>query len=1199
MKKIFVPLLFLSIITGFTNCTQAARTAFDIRAITSFLEIPGVTAQEIAAIRELQEQRSSFVYGMMLTTEAFIDYNGDMKGFAVHLCEWLTNIFGIPFIPQLFTWEALFDGLESGEIDFTGHLMATEERRQVFFMTDAIVHRPVKYFRLTGSTPLSVIRETRLPRFALLEGSSTADSVMHHAIEDFEAVFVADYPDAYALLRNAEIDAFVSIGAVEPMFNILGDVETAYFFPLIYSTASFTTQNAALEPVISVVQRALENGGVQFFGELFRKGQQEYSRHQLFMQLTSEERAFIMDNPVIPLAAEFDNYPVSFFNTRQNEWQGISFDVLRKIECLTGLEFQVINDSTTQWPELLEMLESGNAMIISELVRTREREGRFLWPDSAFFTDRPALISGSDHRNISFHEVLSASVGLSRGTVYTELFWEWFSVHNNTIEFDSQRESLEALMRGEVDMVMNSIGSLLYLTHFRELPGFKANIVFDASFESKFGFNIDAEVLRSIVSKALNMIDANTISEQWLHRTYDYRAKLAEAQRPWIMGAAGLFFFSLILMFIMFQIKRREGKRLEGLVKLRTSELEHESFKAHSASRAKSAFLATMSHEIRTPLNAITGIAESQLQDEMLDHKYRDALEKIYNSGDLLLSIINDLLDMSKIDANKFELTPVEYETASLIHDVVNINLVRFSSKPIEFKLYVDENIPLALTGDELRIKQILNNLLSNAFKYTQEGGVTLSVSAESAADGNFFLIFIVKDTGRGMTEEQVSRLFDEYARFDMNANRTTQGTGLGMSITRNLVDLMGGEIYVDSEVGRGTIICLRLPQGDAGAQALGKEAAKRLEKFRENNLTHSRRVQILREPMPYGSVLVVDDSEMNLYVARALLSPYELSIETADSGFAAIEKIKAGNVYDIIFMDYMMPVMDGIEAAGIIRKLGYLHPIVALTADAITGRAGFFLENGFDDFISKPIDIRQMDALLKKMIRDKQPREVIEALREQRENVQQKGETDMNNVTSGFLDIVKKIDGINTEIALSRVSGMENMYYDTLSLFHKKLRNECTIMSGFIEAGDVKSFSIAVHSMKSQLSTIGAMELSKTAQALEAAAKNNESDYCTANFPDFNEKLLNLHKQISGIFPAETSGNKAGTKPGDQAYLREYVTKALEAASNFDQDMAIDALNKLQGYDFGEKTSAALDDALSAIDNFDFDVLTEILNKI
>jgi signal transduction histidine kinase/CheY-like chemotaxis protein len=411
--------------------------------------------------------------------------------------------------------------------------------------------------------------------------------------------------------------------------------------------------------------------------------------------------------------------------------------------------------------------------------------------------------------------------------------------------------------------------------------------------------------------------------------------------------------------------------------------------KVEKENKQKSDFLARMSHEIRTPISAILGITEIQLQDRTLREDLSEALGRIYSSGDLLLGIINDILDFSKIEAGKMELVPVKYHVSSMINDIVQLNKIKNENKPIEFKLEVDETLPAELIGDELRIKQIMNNLLSNAFKYTDKGKVSLSVTAEQLRGGlatAATLVFKVSDTGQGMTAEQIQKVFDEYSRFNMEINRTTQGTGLGMSITRNLVSMMDGSISVKSAPGKGTEVTVKLPQRTEGSGTMiGKKMAETLQQFKLSSAAQTEKAQITYDPMPYGNILVVDDVESNLYVAKGLLAPYKLSLETAYSGFEAIEKVKSGSVYDIIFMDQMMPKMDGVETTKILREMGYKGNIVALTANALVGQAEMFMKNGFDGFISKPIDIRQLNATLNKMIRDKQPFEVIDAARKQK----------------------------------------------------------------------------------------------------------------------------------------------------------------------------------------------------------------------
>jgi signal transduction histidine kinase/CheY-like chemotaxis protein len=444
------------------------------------------------------------------------------------------------------------------------------------------------------------------------------------------------------------------------------------------------------------------------------------------------------------------------------------------------------------------------------------------------------------------------------------------------------------------------------------------------------------------------------------------------------------------------------------------TELHNAKEQAETANRVKSDFLARMSHEIRSPLNAILGITEMQLEKEGLPPDTVEALDKVNNSGHMLLNIINDILDLSKIESGKMELVPANYEVASVINDTVHLNIVRFESKPIKFSLKVDENVPAKLFGDDLRIKQVLNNILSNAFKYTDSGRVDMTISADTAGEGapdsggSVTLVFRVSDTGHGMTQDQIKRVFEDYARFTTEANRQIEGTGLGMSITKHFVDLMKGKITVESEPGKGSTFTIRIPQGYVDSTVLGKEGAANLEQLHIDRKAGNKRASIIREYMPYGRVLVVDDMEPNLYVAKGLLGPYGLSIDTSSNGPEAIEKIKSGQTFDIIFMDHYMPEMDGMETTKIIRSLGYKEPIIALTANALVGQAKIFLENGFDGFISKPIDTRQLNSALNKYIRDKYPAETVEAARQLKNKIDKKsgpGLPDLSNLKALVVD--------------------------------------------------------------------------------------------------------------------------------------------------------------------------------------------------
>jgi signal transduction histidine kinase/CheY-like chemotaxis protein len=440
--------------------------------------------------------------------------------------------------------------------------------------------------------------------------------------------------------------------------------------------------------------------------------------------------------------------------------------------------------------------------------------------------------------------------------------------------------------------------------------------------------------------------------------------------------------------------------QLEKIVQERTRELAEQVTVAQQASRAKSQFLATMSHEIRTPLNAIIGLSDIELH-KPLPPQTQQHIEQIRGSGTTLLSIINDILDISKIETGNFEIVSVEYHLASVINDAAQINIVRIGDKPIRLVLDVDPELPTSLYGDDLRFKQILNNVLSNGIKYTNEGEVRMRVeAAKSGRKGLALIRVIVSDSGVGIKPEDIGRLFDEYSQLDAQANRKVEGTGLGLSITRRLLEMMGGSIRVQSVYGEGSTFTIELPQPIVDPTPLGVEHANKLKDLHFDIEEKSPVLKLERKWLPHGRVLTVDDVPVNIAVVEGLLEPYGIEVDSAHGGREAVEKVcavtgvseaegddaviveadpstagTAGKPYDLIFMDHMMPEVDGIEATRRIRALDSDYartvPIVALTANALTGNEDMFLANGFTGFIPKPINIEQLDDAINRWIKD------------------------------------------------------------------------------------------------------------------------------------------------------------------------------------------------------------------------------------
>jgi diguanylate cyclase (GGDEF)-like protein len=558
------------------SCEKHTDLLPDKLAYESFRDIPGITASEIEAIEALRAKDAPFIYGMPLSTEGFYNKNGEIIGYTTLLCQYLTKIFGIDFKPAIYEWDDLIAGLANGSIDFTGDLTSSEERRKTYYMTDAIVERTLKYFRLKDAMPISRIKTMRLPRYGFLEGAVTHDMVSLLSDHKFEAFFVPSHNAVYDALINEQIDAFLDENGVEVIFDQYDDMVSSDFLPLIYISASLSTQNPELVSIISIVQKMQHSDHSKYLLDLYNQGYQEYLKSKLELKFSEEEHEYIKQNPVVRFAAEFDNYPVSFYNRYENRWQGAIFDMLEKVEQLTGLTFEVTNAPDANWTELLEDLENGKVSMISELLRSEDREGRFIWSEIELMQDRHALVSKLEHPDFEINEILYTKVGLTKNTAHTQIFKNWFPNHSNTMEFENAERAFAALELGEIDLFMTSQNRVLTMTNYMEQPGYKVNVLFDNNFGSFLGFNKNEHTLRSIVDKSLRHVDIKRISDRWKHKSYDYRVKLAESRRPLLVGICILLFCVIILLLVLYRTNRTEGKRLEALVHKRTAELEEQ-----------------------------------------------------------------------------------------------------------------------------------------------------------------------------------------------------------------------------------------------------------------------------------------------------------------------------------------------------------------------------------------------------------------------------------------------------------------------------------------------------------------------------------------------------------------------------------------------------------------------------------------------
>ncbi len=968
MQRYFlVAVLVMSILcTGCFCSAYAVQDAYAVEAeAASYRDIPGVTEREIQAIEALRAVRGSFVYGMNESAEAFVGSDGNIDGFAALMCQEMGRLFGFDFVPSIHDWDELIEQMDSRAISFTSELTATPERREKYYMTAPILERFVKAFTDTEVDSLAQISRVRTLRLAFFEGTTTYQRVAETMDVPFETFFVDSYEEVAEKLLHNEIDGFFEENTAEAAFDKYDYIKAMDYYPLIYSSVSLSTADPELAPIISVMDKYLQSEGVsELISKFHSTGYHAFARHKVKSKLIAKEAEYIkkrMSNgKAIALLAEHDNYPVCFYNEQEQEFQGVAIDLLAQITELTGLRFVPINKPGTSWKQLVDMLQSGEGEMLSELLYLPEREGQFLWSDTPYAQEQCALLSRTDMADIDINQAMNAKVGLIEGTVYTRSFWEWFPEARNTVSYSDSTTAFEALERREVDYVMASQNMLLSLTNYLEKPGFKAALVFQHGFESLFGFPKEQEVLRSIVSKAQRVVDTEAIYERWARKVFDYRDTLVRARMPYLVIVTVSVSLAMLLLLVMLLRNRRMSRRLETLVHQRTMQLEEQTIAAQEASMAKGNFLSHMSHEIRTPLNAIIGMTEVARRSAADEKKLTHAIDEISVASSHLLEILNDVLDISKIEAGKVEIAHDAFALRPALYEVSSIIRQRCEARGVSFISNLEELQAMGVRGDRMRLKQVLINLLGNAVKFTGEGGTIRFLVNMAKPEGNAVaLTFEVSDTGIGMSSEQVSRLFTAFEQADSSIAGRFGGTGLGLAISQSLVNAMGGQIQVESAPGKGSAFSftLRMPLSDAV----------------ETSAIHS--VSGAGLDLSTKRILLVEDVDINRFVLCELLSDTHVRIDEAEDGQAAVEMFAASgsHAYDLIFMDVQMPRMDGYEATRRIRAMerpdAATVPIVAMTANAYSEDVKHALQAGMDGHLSKPIDVsavmRTLTALL------------------------------------------------------------------------------------------------------------------------------------------------------------------------------------------------------------------------------------------
>ena len=607
--------------------------------------------------------------------------------------------------------------------------------------------------------------------------------------------------------------------------------------------------------------------------------------------------------------------------------------------------------------------------------------------------------------------------------------------------------------------------------------------------------------------------------------------------------------------------------------------------RALAASEAKSSFLSNMSHEIRTPINAVLGMNEMILR-ECDDSNILAYSNSIRTAGSTLLGLVNDILDFSKIEAGKMEIIPVDYDLSSVINDLVNMIQTKADDKGLKLELDISKTVPKQLHGDEVRIKQVITNILTNAVKYTEKGTVTFCIRYEKIPDEPDYVTLkvIVKDTGIGIKKEDMKKLFSEFERIDEERNRNVEGTGLGMNITKRLLEMMGTSLTAESIYGLGSKFSFDLKQRVVKWEELGDyEAAYKASLGKRRKYREKFRA-------PTAEVLVVDDTPMNLVVFRSLLKQTGVKIDTANSGAEGLS-LAYDKKYDMIFLDHMMPEKDGIETLHEMRAQeknpNLKTPTICLTANAISGAREQYLSAGFDDYLTKPIDSAKLEAMLIEYL----PKEKI--LKADENAAEENPErADSESVIPKFVTEISEID---TATGIKNCGG-EEAYFETLKTYAGMIMDHTDQIQHYWETGDLENATIKIHAMKSTSRIIGATDIGELAQELELAGKAKDTEKLGAHIDELLSRCRALGELLSPLVEKPPEEDDSDKPPISEDELKEAYGLIGEALMSAQIDNINEIAESFKTYRIPDAQKERVRNIIAAVENLDYDKLPEIL---
>ena len=827
----------------------------------------------------------------------------------------------------------------------------------------------------------------------------------------------------------------------------------------------------------------------------------------------------------------------------------------------------------------IESIMSGNSNGIYGFIEGEFLDGTGWKPDAGFIpVERPWYIGARG--NSGRIAVIDPYLDVRTGRVVITLS-KTLCDGKSVIAIDFFMDRLQSITeelaaRGESDMEIVLDRMYHVITHSNRSEIGKNYLAEDDTFGSALvkGFRASKKDSFSFEAGGMEYIAyAVPVANDWLCVSV-FNATSAFRQLIDMLNFTVIMSLLVISIAVLFINSYNERERL-------AQQMNEKAEREAAANEAKSSFLSNMSHEIRTPINAVLGMNEMILR-ESGEQKTLEYAGNIRTAGNALLGLVNDILDFSKIEAGKMEIISADYDLSSLINDLVTMVQARADKKGLQLKLDFDEKLPRRLNGDEVRIRQAITNILTNAVKYTQKGRITFRIGYEKILnDPNaVYLNISVSDTGIGIKPEDIEKLFSQFERIEEKRNRNIEGTGLGLNITRSLLEMMGSSLKVESVYGKGSKFSFCLRQKVVSWEPLGDYEIAYRASLSEQKRYHEKFIA------PDAAVLMVDDTPMNLTVFRNLLKSTKVQVDTAGGGAEGLALTRKKK-YDILFFDHMMPEKDGIETLhelkAEVNNLNLKTPAICLTANAISGAREKYLAEGFDDYLTKPIDSNKLEGM---MMRYLPPEKVIGHSGE--DAAPEEPAVELPEWLSG-------IDEIDIDTGLKHCGGAEG-YLETLKIYGENAEANAAGIEGFWSKRDLSNTTIKVHALKSTSRAIGAESLGALAEKLEFAGKAGDSAALDAELDGLLARYRALGVALSPLYASEKEARNEEALPliSDDE-LREAYDSIREFAASLDADSVAYAVEYLDGFRIPEDERERVEQLRAAVRSFDWDRISAL----